>query len=168
MNYASMLARAAGLIPLVMILVSAIKKMGLEGVWLTRASFVVGLIVGVASEAAAGFQPLFVWWFASILYGLIIGACACGAYDLGSQWFGPKPLKIASVDQTGMVLVPAEQIQSYNRDAVRAVDDASLRQTIADKVGTDARLSGLQNELYDHISNTPITPDEIIANERKL
>ena len=108
-----MLARAAGLIPLVMILVSAIRKMGLEGVWLTRAAFVVGLIVGVASEAAIGFMPVFVWWFSSILYGLIIGACACGAYDLGNQWFGPKPVRIESIDQSGMVLVPAEQVKSY-------------------------------------------------------
>jgi hypothetical protein len=95
MDYASMLARAAGLIPVVMILVSAIKKMGLEGVWLSRASFLVGAIVGIASEAATNYQPtVFLWWFGSILYGLLIGAGASGAYDLGERWLKPKRVQV--------------------------------------------------------------------------
>lgn len=111
MDYASMLARAAGLIPFVMILVSAIKKMGLEGVWLTRVSFVVGAIVGTASEAAINYQPtVFLWWFGSILYGLIIGAGASGAYDLGDRWLKPKTFKV--VTPPGTIIVAPEQVQA--------------------------------------------------------
>jgi hypothetical protein len=102
MDYMGIAVKAAASIGIVMVLVEAAKKLGLAGVWLTRASFLIGLAFGLLTEAATGFQSTLLWWVSASIYGLLLGAGACGAYDLIQNKRTAKPPK--PPNQSGEVL----------------------------------------------------------------
>ena len=71
------------------------------------------------------------------------------AIQAGSHPAYPLPL---ALDQSG---------ETYGSAGVRAMDDSALRNTIADKAQTDARLTSLEETRLDDISNRAITQAEI-------
>ena len=66
-------------------LVAWIKQMGLTGRWLTASAFVVGLILGVSYRYSVAPMVDFASWFYAVLFGLLCGAVATGAYKGGES-----------------------------------------------------------------------------------
>jgi hypothetical protein len=50
------------------------------GRWLTASSFLIGLILGVGYRYAVAPPVDFLGWFLAVVFGLMAGALACGAY----------------------------------------------------------------------------------------
>lgn len=76
-------------------------------------------------------------------------AIQVAAINAGSHPDFPLPL---ALDQSG---------ETYGSAGVRAMDDSALRNTIADKAQTDARLTSLEETRLDDISSRAITQAEI-------
>ena len=64
-------------------LVAWLKQLGVQGQWLTGSAIAIGLVIGVAYRYAV--QPMtdFPSWFFAVLFGLMAGAVATGAYKGG-------------------------------------------------------------------------------------
>ncbi len=69
------------LIFVVMGLVEFVKSFGVQGHALTAASFVIGLILGIAYQVSLGVPAGFAGWFGSAMFGLALGLVASKVYD---------------------------------------------------------------------------------------
>jgi hypothetical protein len=74
----------------ILFVVPSIKGFGVSGVWLTRASFGLGLVIGVVAQIATSFPDGFAAWVFAAFFGLFCGVIATGAYTIGDRWFGKK------------------------------------------------------------------------------
>jgi ammonia channel protein AmtB len=63
-------------------LVAWIKQMGVTGRWLTASAFAVGLLLGLAYRYAVQPMATFADWFWAVVFGLLAGAIATGAYKV--------------------------------------------------------------------------------------
>jgi hypothetical protein len=57
-----------------------VKQLGFQGKQLTLAAFAIGLVLGVCYRFAVSPMTDFAGWFFAVLYGLMCGAVATGAY----------------------------------------------------------------------------------------
>ncbi len=91
MLYKAMITQALELAPIVMVLVAILKgAIGLRGKALTISSLVVGMVLGGASQYALQPPQDFSGWFVLVVYGLVVGAMASGAYKLADRWTGKQ------------------------------------------------------------------------------
>ena len=73
-------------IPLVMVvigLVEWVKRLGLQGVALNIAAFLIGIGLGVAYQCSIAVPVDFAGWFTAGIYGLALGLVGSGIYDAG-------------------------------------------------------------------------------------
>jgi len=56
-------------------------KLGLTGKWQLLSSFATGIVVGILQQFSAGFIVGFSGWFQTVIYGIILGGLASGAYE---------------------------------------------------------------------------------------
>lgn len=61
-------------------LVEFCKKLGVQGNWLTLASMLIGLLLGIAYQLAQ-IYPEVGTWFGVVIFGLAVGLAASGLYD---------------------------------------------------------------------------------------
>lgn len=69
------------LVVIVLGLVAFIKTMGVTGRWLTVASMITGLIVGMAYQLSVKMPVTSMEWFTAVIYSLALGLVASGLYD---------------------------------------------------------------------------------------
>ena len=100
MDVLKLIGAAIGLVPLTMFLVSSARKLGLEGRALTITSFIIGLALGVSVQIATAMPETFAAWLFAVVFGLVVGGGACGAYDLAQDLLKPK-----APDLSGTVLM---------------------------------------------------------------
>lgn len=70
--------------------VAYLKKLGVQGNWLTVSAFGFGLVLGVAYRYAISPMTDFAGWFWAVIFGLLAGFIATGAYDAGKFITGQK------------------------------------------------------------------------------
>ena len=85
---ANMLIELVGLAVVIFAAVAWMKQLGAEGKTLTLLAFVFGLVFGVAYRYAM--QPMtdFASWFWAVVFGLMAGFLATGAYKGGQSIAG--------------------------------------------------------------------------------
>jgi di/tricarboxylate transporter len=76
----NMLVELVGLSIVIFAAVAWMKQMGAEGKTLTVSAFVFGVILGVAYRYAVLPMADFASWFWSVIFGLMAGFLASGAY----------------------------------------------------------------------------------------
>lgn len=79
------LPTAAGLLPLVMALVTYWGKLGVSGKWQLISSMATGLVVGGFVMYIQTLPQTLVEWSATGLFGLILGLAASGVYEIGKD-----------------------------------------------------------------------------------
>jgi hypothetical protein len=80
-------------IPLVMVvfgLVEFVKSLNLSGKFLTVASLLIGLALGVLYRLSLAIPVTFAGWFSAILFGLALGLVASGFYNFIDSRFPKK------------------------------------------------------------------------------
>ena len=56
-------------------------KLGLEGKWQLLSSFLTGVVLGIADKFFNGVLATGSDWFLAVIYGIILGGLASGAYE---------------------------------------------------------------------------------------
>ena len=85
---ANMLIELVGLSVIIFAAVAWLKQLGAEGKVLTLAAFVFGLVLGVAYRYAVVPMTDFTSWFWAVIFGLMSGFLATGAYKGGQAIAG--------------------------------------------------------------------------------
>lgn len=80
----SLLTELIGLAVVIFAAVAWLKQLGLEGKGLTISAFVFGLALGIAYRYAMSPMVDFAGWFWAVVFGLMAGFLATGAYK-GAQ-----------------------------------------------------------------------------------
>jgi hypothetical protein len=94
MDIVKLLAELGGLSVFIFAAVAYLKQWGISGDGLTGAGFAIGLVIGLAYRWAV--QPMtdFASWFWAIMFGLMAGFLATGAYkgagDIAAKAQPPK------------------------------------------------------------------------------
>ena len=81
----TLLTEVIGLSVVVFAAVAWCKQLGLVGQALTWAAFAIGLVIGLAYRYAAAPMTDFASWFWAVLFGLMCGFLATGAYKGGES-----------------------------------------------------------------------------------
>lgn len=90
MDFSILLVGSIPLIAVVFGLVEFMKAFGVAGRWLTLASMLTGITVGMSYQIAlAGIPAGFAGWFEIVIFGLALGLVASGFYDFANSRF-PK------------------------------------------------------------------------------
>ena len=79
------LPTAAGLLPIVMALVTYWGKLGVTGKWQLLSSMATGLVLGGFVMYIQTLPQTLVEWSAVGLFGLILGLAASGVYEIGKD-----------------------------------------------------------------------------------
>jgi len=79
------LPTTAALLPLVMAIVTYLGKLGVQGKLQLVSSLLTGLVLGGASMYFQIVPVTGVDWFATVLYGLVLGLSASGVYEVGKD-----------------------------------------------------------------------------------
>jgi len=79
------LPTAAGLLPIVMALVTYWGKLGVSGKWQTVSSMATGLVLGGFVMYIQVLPQNLIEWSAVGLFGLILGLAASGVYEIGKE-----------------------------------------------------------------------------------
>ena len=66
-------------------LVAWLKQLGVQGNYLTASAFGIGLVIGLCYRYAVMPMTDFSSWFFAVLFGLMAGAVATGAYKGGEE-----------------------------------------------------------------------------------
>jgi hypothetical protein len=80
---ATMLTELVGLAVVIFAAVAWMKQLGAEGKVLTLSAFVFGVVLGVCYRYAMQPMVTFADWFFAVLFGLMAGFLATGAYKGG-------------------------------------------------------------------------------------
>ena len=85
MDIVKLLAELGGLAVFIFAAVAYLKQLGVAGQWLTISGFVIGVVIGLAYRYAV--QPMtdFASWFWAVMFGLMAGFLATGAYKGASD-----------------------------------------------------------------------------------
>lgn len=78
------------LVAVVFAIVSFLKTMKVAGRWLTASSLVVGLALGMLFKMSQVMPTTLAGWLEAVVYGLVLGLIACGAYDQAKEWITGK------------------------------------------------------------------------------
>jgi hypothetical protein len=84
----SLLTELVGLAMIIFAAVAYLKQLGLTGKMLTLSGFFFGLVFGVAYRYAMAPMVDFASWFWAIVFGLMAGFLATGAYKGGQAMTG--------------------------------------------------------------------------------
>lgn len=82
-------------IPLILVVIGSVevvKKFGVTGKWLTLASFIIGLALGLLYQISLNIPVDFSGWFGAAIFGLALGLFACGVYDAVKSASRPKEI----------------------------------------------------------------------------
>lgn len=85
MNVQELLINGVPVLFVVIGLVEAAKRLGIEGKASLVLALVLGLLFALAMQAVV-IWPQFSPWLTSIVTGLVLGLSATGIYDLGQRW----------------------------------------------------------------------------------
>jgi hypothetical protein len=115
MDIVKLLAELVGLAGIIFAAVAYLKQWGIKGNWLTGSGFVVGLVIGLGYRYAV--QPMidFASWFWAVIFGLMAGFMATGAYkgagDIAAKAQPPASDLTTTVHTSGFVQVqpPADK-----------------------------------------------------------
>jgi uncharacterized membrane-anchored protein YitT (DUF2179 family) len=101
-------------------LVAWLKQLGIKDQALTISSFVFGLVLGVCYRYASAPMVDFAGWFYAVLFGLLAGVVASGAYKAGQT--------IAGTDDKSLATANAAQTKQTAK-IIAAVDAGAEKQT---------------------------------------
>lgn len=90
LDFTTLLVGGIPLVLVVFALVEFVKSFGLKGNWLTIASLLIGLILGMAYQIAQAMPATFSAWFVAVIFGLTLGLIASGFYKFTDARFPPR------------------------------------------------------------------------------
>lgn len=88
MTVEKMLPELIGLSVVIFAVVAWLKQLGIKGQGLTITAFIFGLALGVCYRYAVSPMADFASWFWAVIFGLLAGAIATGAYKAGQSITG--------------------------------------------------------------------------------
>lgn len=108
MDFVKLFAEGAGLTVMIFAAVAQLKQFGVQGQWLTRSAYMVGVLLGGSYRYFVYKPALPVDWFWLVMFGAVCGFIATGVYKgVESATGKPQPVTLS-----GAVWTPAEQIQA--------------------------------------------------------
>jgi hypothetical protein len=118
---ANMLVELVGLSVVIFAAVAYLKQWGISGNALTGSGFVIGLVIGLAYRYATSPMTDFASWFWAVMFGLMAGFLATGAYKGAQDITGVN--KVQPVIAITKVVAKTDGVT--NEQLLQAVKDAA-------------------------------------------